>query len=71
VEHVERMKEMRHAYKILIGKPKGNIQPARSTRRWEDNIRMKFILKKRGDVDCLNLPQGRIRWRDMMKLRVL
>jgi hypothetical protein len=40
VGHVARMEEMRNAYNILVGKPKGN-RPLRTFRcRWEDNIRM-------------------------------
>jgi hypothetical protein len=35
--HEARMEEMRHAYKVLVGKPKGNRLLGR--RRWEGNIR--------------------------------
>jgi hypothetical protein len=31
---------MRHAHKILVGKPKGIRPLGRAGRRWEDNIRM-------------------------------
>jgi hypothetical protein len=37
--HVALSVEMRHAYKILVGKPEGKIPLGRFRRRWE-NIRM-------------------------------
>ena len=39
-EHVARMEEVRSAFKILTGKPKGKRPLGRPGRRWEDNIRM-------------------------------
>jgi hypothetical protein len=36
------MKEMRNAYKILVGKPEGKRQLERPKCSWEDNIRMCF-----------------------------
>ena len=38
--HVARMGEGRKVFKILTGKPTGNIPLGRPRRRWEDNIRM-------------------------------
>jgi hypothetical protein len=40
VGHVARMREMRNAYKIVVGKAEGKRQGEKSKRRWEDNIRM-------------------------------
>ena len=37
--HVAKMEEGRSAFKILTGKPTGNIPLGRPRRRWEDNIR--------------------------------
>jgi hypothetical protein len=34
------MEEGRSAFRILTGKPTGNIPLGRPRRRWEDNIRM-------------------------------
>jgi hypothetical protein len=34
------MEEMRHAYKILVGKPEGDRPIGRSRRRWGNNIKM-------------------------------
>ena len=38
--HVARMEEGSSAFKILLGKSKGNRPLGRPERRWEDNIRM-------------------------------
>jgi hypothetical protein len=39
-ELVVRMGESRGVYKVLVGKPEGNISLGRPRRRWEDNIKM-------------------------------
>jgi transposase len=39
-EHVARMREMRNAYRILVGKPEGDRLLGRPRRIWEDNIRI-------------------------------
>jgi hypothetical protein len=38
--HVERMREKRNAYRILVGKPEGKRPLGRPRRRWVDNIKM-------------------------------
>ena len=56
--HVGRMKEARSAFKILTGKPGGNIP----RRRCEDNIRMdlkEIVINTRNWVDTT---QGRNYW---------
>jgi len=35
VEHIARMGELRNAYKILVGEPKGMRPPGRPGRRWK------------------------------------
>ena len=40
--HVARMEEGRRAFRILIGKLRGNRPLGRSTYRWEEIIRMDF-----------------------------
>jgi hypothetical protein len=37
-EHVERMREMRNVYNILVEKPEGKMPLGRPRQRWEDNI---------------------------------
>jgi hypothetical protein len=34
------MREVRDAYKILVGRPEGRRPLGRSRRRWEDNIKL-------------------------------
>jgi hypothetical protein len=34
MEHVARMREKRNTYRILVGRPEGNIAPGRPRRRW-------------------------------------
>ena len=60
--HVERMEEDRSVYKVLVGKPDGNIPLGRARRRWEDNIKMDLEV---GRVcgDWMELAQDRDRWR--------
>jgi hypothetical protein len=43
VVHVARMTEKRNAYRLLVGKPKGNRPLRRPRRRWVDNIRMDLL----------------------------
>jgi hypothetical protein len=38
--HVERMKEKRNAYRILVGIPEEKRPLGRPRRRWVDNIKM-------------------------------
>jgi hypothetical protein len=39
-KHVARMGEDRGVYRVLVGKPEGKRPLGRSSRRWEDNIKM-------------------------------
>jgi hypothetical protein len=39
-EHVARMGEMRGVYRVLVGKPEGKRPLGRSSRRWDDNIKI-------------------------------
>jgi hypothetical protein len=62
VGHVAHRREMRNAYKILVGKPEGKRPLGRPWHRWEDNIKMD--LKEIGfeGVDWIHLPQDRGQW---------
>jgi ribosome biogenesis protein Nip4 len=68
------MAEVRGAYNILVGRPEGRKPLGRPRRRWEDNIKMDLGEIVFGDVDWINLVQGKDRWRvlvnTVMKLRV-
>jgi hypothetical protein len=49
--------EIRNAYNILVEKPEGKRHLGRSTRRWEDNIRMGLRGKGWKGVDWIILAQ--------------
>jgi hypothetical protein len=70
-----RMGEERKVYKVLVGKPEGKSPLERSSRRWEDGIRMDLRETGLGGVDWIRLAQDRDRWQAVvsavMNLRVL
>jgi hypothetical protein len=74
VEHVARMREVRGANNILVGKHEGRRPLGRPRRSWEDNITMDLREIGFGDVDWIHLAQDRGRWRALvntvMSLRV-
>jgi len=56
-------REMRTAYKTLVGKPEGK-RPCVSPRcRWESNFRMYLLEIVREGVDWIHLAQHREWWR--------
>jgi hypothetical protein len=59
--HVARMGERRVAYRVLVGKPEGDLE--RHRRRWEDNIKTDLREVGCGCVDWIGLAQDRDRWR--------
>jgi hypothetical protein len=64
--HVARMEEGKSAFKILTGKPTGNIPLGRPRRSWEDNIRMNL---KEIDINTRNWvdsAQDRSYWRALV-----
>jgi hypothetical protein len=40
LKHIQKVKEMRNAYGVFVGKPKGKRPFGKPRRRWENNIRM-------------------------------
>jgi hypothetical protein len=68
------MGEERGEYRILVGKPDGNIPLERLRHRWEDNIRMDLQEVGCGGKDWIGLSQDRDSWRALVntviKLRV-
>jgi hypothetical protein len=72
--HVERIGERGNVYRMLVGKPDGNISLWRPRRRWEDNIKMDIYEVGCGDVDWIELAQDKDRLRTLvnavMNLRV-
>jgi hypothetical protein len=73
--YVARMGEERNVYKVLVGKPEGKRPLGRPRHRWEDGIRMDLREIGWGDVEWIQLPQDRDRWRALvntvMNLQVL
>jgi hypothetical protein len=72
--HVARMREVRGAYNILVGRPEGRRPLGRPRRRWEYNIKMDLREIGFGYVDWIHRAQDRDRWRavvnTVMNLRV-
>ena len=64
----------RGIYRVLMGKPEGKIPFGRPRRRWEDNIKMDLQEVGCEAMDCIELAQNRVRWRELvnavMNLRV-
>jgi hypothetical protein len=61
--HVVCMGEVRGAYNILVGRPKGRRPLGRPRCRWENDIKMDLWEMGFGDVDWIRLDQDRDRWR--------
>jgi hypothetical protein len=51
---------------VLVGKPDGKKRLVRLRRRWEDNIKMDFKEVGCGDMDWIELAQGRDRCRALV-----
>jgi hypothetical protein len=65
---VARLREMRNVYKILMGKPEWKRPLRRPRRRWEDDIKISYILREigYGDVDWIQLAEDRDQWMDFV-----
>jgi hypothetical protein len=59
--HVARMRDVRGAYNILVGRPEGRRPLGRPRRRWEDNIKLDLREIGFGDVDWIHWAQYRDR----------
>jgi hypothetical protein len=53
----------RKLYKVFLGKSEGKKPLGRPRRRWEDGIRMDLREFGWGNVEYIQLAQGRDRWR--------
>jgi hypothetical protein len=72
--HVERMGEMRNAYRILVGKPEARRPLGRQICGWVNNIKMDLGEIGWDGRDWIDLAQDRDQWRALvntvMNLRV-
>jgi hypothetical protein len=72
--HVERVRDKRNAYRILVGKPEGKRPLGKPRRRWLDNIKIDVRVIRWGGMEWMNLAQDRDQWRALvntvMNLRV-
>jgi hypothetical protein len=72
--HVARMGEGRGVYRVLVGRPEGEMPLGRPKRRWEDNIKMDFTEIRIDVANWIQLAQDRVQLRAfvcmVMSLRV-
>jgi len=59
--------EGRDMYRVLVGKLGGKRPLGRPMHRWEDNIKMDLQEVGCGSMDCIELADGRDRWRALVK----
>jgi len=64
--HVERMRESRGGYRVLVGKPEGKRPLRKYRRRWEDNIKMDLQEVGCEGMDWIELAQDRDSWRTLV-----
>jgi hypothetical protein len=68
------MEETRSAYRVLVGKPKGNGPLGRCRRRWEDNVKFDVKQTRWKSVEYINVAWDKEKWRvpvyTVMNLRV-
>ena len=53
-------------YRVLVGKLEGKRPLGRSRRRWEDSIKMDLQEVGCEDMDWIQLPRDRDRWRALV-----
>jgi hypothetical protein len=64
--HVARMREKRHAFRTLVGKPEGGRPLGRPRHKWVYNIKIDLRGIGWDNVDWVNLGQDRDRWRALV-----
>jgi hypothetical protein len=66
VRHVARRGVERGVHRVLVGKPEGKTPLGRTSRRWEDNIKMEVDEVGGDRGDWMELAQDRDRWRSLV-----
>jgi hypothetical protein len=61
------MREMRNAYRILVGIPQENRQLERPRCRWEDNITIDIKATRQKIVNWNNPTHDRVQWQPLVK----
>ena len=56
-EHVACMGDKTHAYRGLVGRPKGKRAPGRPMHTWKDNIKTNLLEVGWGRTDCIDFAQ--------------
>jgi hypothetical protein len=64
------MGENRSAFKVLVGKPKGNRPLGRLRRKWEDNIKLDVKDMELEDVNWTHLAQVMDQWRALVNTAI-
>jgi len=64
--HVTRMGERRDVYRVLVGKREGKRPLGRTSRMWEDNIKMDLQEAGCRGITWIELAQDRDRWRALV-----
>ena len=62
------MGESRAVYRVLVGELEEKRTLGRPRRKWEDNMKMDLQEVGCGDMDWIDLAQGRDRWRELVNV---
>jgi hypothetical protein len=60
------MRAKRTAYRIVVGKPEGKRRLGRPRCRWMDNIKMDLREIGWGDMDWIDLSEGKNQWKALV-----
>jgi len=62
------MGERRGAYRVLVGKPEGKRPLVRTSRKWEDNIKMNLQEVWWDGMDRIDVDEDRDSWWALVKM---
>jgi len=64
--HIARMGERTGECRVLVRKPEGKRPLGRPRHKWKDNIKIGLMEVECGDMDWIELTQGKDRWRALV-----